>query len=879
MTSFRKLMAANRGEIAIRIFRSAHELGIRTVAIYSHEDRFASAPLKADEAYEVGKPGEPIRSYLNIDAIVELAKAKEVDAIHPGYGFLSENAEFARACAGRASRSSGRGPSSSTCWATRWRRASWPREAGVPVLSGSDAPVVPGKEAQAIAESLGYPVIVKASMGGGGRGMRVVESADALDAALDQARREAGTAFGVPDVFIEKFIQKAKHIEVQLLGDRHGNLVHLLRTRLLGSAPAPEDRRDRAGPQPRPDSPLGRSSTPPSQLGRHVAVRERRHGRVPGRCRDRRVLLHRGQSAHPGRAHGHRDRHRRRPGQEPDPDRPGQAALRPGDRPAHAGVGAGAGLCLPVPGDHRGPREQVHARLRPDHPLSLGRRPGHPDRRRTGDHRRDHHAVLRLAAGQDLRLRPPVHRRGPADGASPPGVPGARGQDQHPVPAQRARPSRVPRRRMHDAVHRRDSRALPFPDPAEPGDAALDLRRRDHGQRLSGRRAAGRTTRPTPEPEPPRFDSLSAPPPGFAPAVPGDGRRRVFALGPRAEAAARDRHDVSRRPPVAPGHARPHPRHAARRRRLRPALPGRLLDRDVGRRHLRHGHAVPQGRPLGTPGPASREDPQHPVPDAACAGRTPSATRAIPTTSSRRSSTRRPPPASTCSASSTRSTGSPTWSCRSRPSARPGLSARPPSATPATSSIPNGTKYDLTYYVGPGQGAGEARRQPDRDQGHGRPVQADGRRTADQGPARRGRRADPLPHPRHRRRAGGQRSARCRRRPRHRRRRRRLDGRPDLAAQLERDRRVAPVHPARHGRRSRGPDRDEPVLGRGPRPVRSVRVGPALARGRSLRARDARRPVHQSVSAGQGARPGRALARGLQGVYARSISSSATSSR
>ena len=122
MPEFRKLMAANRGEIAIRIFRSAHELGIRTVAIYSHEDRFAMHRLKADEAYEVGKPGEPIRSYLNIDAIIELAKEKSVDAIHPGYGFLSENADFARACDARVSPSSGPGPSSSTCSATRWRR-------------------------------------------------------------------------------------------------------------------------------------------------------------------------------------------------------------------------------------------------------------------------------------------------------------------------------------------------------------------------------------------------------------------------------------------------------------------------------------------------------------------------------------------------------------------------------------------------------------------------------------------------------------------------------------------------------------------------------------------------------------------------------------
>jgi len=227
MTVFHKLMAANRGEIAIRVFRSAHELGMRTVAIYSHEDRFATHRLKADEAYEVGTPGEPIRSYLNIGAIVELAKEKEVDAIHPGYGFLSENAEFARTCARAGIAFVGPPPALLDLLGDKVAARKLARDAGVPVLSGSDTPVLPGPEVRALAKSLGFPVIVKASMGGGGRGMRVVESADALDAALDQARREAGAAFGVPDVFIEKFIRKAKHIEVQLLGDRHGNLVHL----------------------------------------------------------------------------------------------------------------------------------------------------------------------------------------------------------------------------------------------------------------------------------------------------------------------------------------------------------------------------------------------------------------------------------------------------------------------------------------------------------------------------------------------------------------------------------------------------------------------------------------------------------------------------
>jgi pyruvate carboxylase len=227
MPEFRKLLVANRGEIAIRVFRSAHELGIRTVAIYSHEDRFAMHRLKADEAYQVGKPGEPIRSYLNIEAIVALAREKDVDAIHPGYGFLSENAGFARACNAAGITFVGPRAELLDLLGDKVAARKLAVEANVPVLSGSDEPVVPGPEAHRLAEALGYPVIVKASMGGGGRGMRVVEEPGTLENALDQARREAQTAFDCPDVFLEKFIRHARHIEVQLLGDRHGHLVHL----------------------------------------------------------------------------------------------------------------------------------------------------------------------------------------------------------------------------------------------------------------------------------------------------------------------------------------------------------------------------------------------------------------------------------------------------------------------------------------------------------------------------------------------------------------------------------------------------------------------------------------------------------------------------
>lgn len=222
----RKLLVANRSEIAIRVFRTATELGIRTVAIYSHEDRFALHRFKADEAYRVGHPGEPIRAYLDIAGIVALARQHEVDAIHPGYGFLSENASFARACTDAGLTFIGPAVAILEQLGDKVVARSIAQKAGVPVLPGSTA-VQTNEEAHTLAEKLGFPVMVKAAMGGGGRGMRVALSADKLDDALEQARREAGSAFGIPDVFLEKYIARARHIEVQLLGDRHGNLVHL----------------------------------------------------------------------------------------------------------------------------------------------------------------------------------------------------------------------------------------------------------------------------------------------------------------------------------------------------------------------------------------------------------------------------------------------------------------------------------------------------------------------------------------------------------------------------------------------------------------------------------------------------------------------------
>jgi len=223
-----KLMAANRSEIAIRVFRSAHEMGIRTVAIYSHEDRYALHRLKADESYPVGRPGEPLRSYLDIDNIIAVAKQCGVDAIHPGYGFLSENPEFARACDDAGIAFVGPPVEVLRRLGDKIEAREIAKAAGVPILSGGSKPIRSLRDARKLANNLGYPVMLKAAKGGGGRGMRVVMSDSELSEALVQAQREALTAFGSDHVFLEKFIARARHIEVQLLGDKHGNLLHLL---------------------------------------------------------------------------------------------------------------------------------------------------------------------------------------------------------------------------------------------------------------------------------------------------------------------------------------------------------------------------------------------------------------------------------------------------------------------------------------------------------------------------------------------------------------------------------------------------------------------------------------------------------------------------
>jgi pyruvate carboxylase len=227
MLKIRKILVANRSEIAIRVMRAAAELGIRTVAIYAAEDRFALHRFKADESYLVGEGKKPIAAYLDIDDIIRIAREAEVDAIHPGYGFLSENPDFAEACAKNGIAFIGPQPEVMRTLGNKVAARHAAVSADVPVMPATAALPHDLELAKKLAAEVGYPLMLKASWGGGGRGMRVIESEAELPGQLEVARREALAAFGNDEMYLEKLVRRARHVEVQLLGDTHGNLVHL----------------------------------------------------------------------------------------------------------------------------------------------------------------------------------------------------------------------------------------------------------------------------------------------------------------------------------------------------------------------------------------------------------------------------------------------------------------------------------------------------------------------------------------------------------------------------------------------------------------------------------------------------------------------------
>ncbi len=224
---FKKIMVANRGEIAIRVLRAISELHIRSVAIYTHEDRYSLHRYKADEAYQIGADTEPLKPYLDIEEIIAVAKENEVEAIHPGYGFLSENVQFVKRCIEEGIVFIGPHPEVMSQLGDKVKAKEVARAANVPVIEDNKQPLLDEQVAIAEAKRIGYPVIIKASAGGGGRGMRVVRDQESLIKSYNEAKSEAGKAFGDDTIFLEKYVENPKHIEVQILADNHGNIVHL----------------------------------------------------------------------------------------------------------------------------------------------------------------------------------------------------------------------------------------------------------------------------------------------------------------------------------------------------------------------------------------------------------------------------------------------------------------------------------------------------------------------------------------------------------------------------------------------------------------------------------------------------------------------------
>ena len=227
MSGFERILVANRGEIAIRVLRAAYEMGKATVAVFAEEDHLSLHRFKADESYRIGEGRGPVTAYLAVDDIIRVAVETESDAIHPGYGFLSESPEFAEACADAGIAFIGPRPKTLRLLGDKVSARAIAASAGVPTVPATDALPADTAEALAFVREVGFPGMLKASWGGGGRGMRIVETEDEFEAALLAARREADAAFGKDDIYLERFIRRARHLEVQVLADSHGRIVHL----------------------------------------------------------------------------------------------------------------------------------------------------------------------------------------------------------------------------------------------------------------------------------------------------------------------------------------------------------------------------------------------------------------------------------------------------------------------------------------------------------------------------------------------------------------------------------------------------------------------------------------------------------------------------
>jgi len=317
---FQKILIANRGEIAVRIIRACREMGIATVAVYSEADRDALHVRMADEAYCIG-PAASKDSYLNITNIMSIATLTEVDAIHPGYGFLAENADFAEICEQCNIAFIGPSPEAISRMGDKSEAKRTMKEAGVPVIPGSDGLVESVEEAVEIGRQIGYPIVIKATAGGGGKGIRIAANEDELVSQIVAAQQEAEKAFGDAGVYLEKYLTGMKHVEIQILADQHGNVVHLgERDCWVQRRRQKTDRRsalpDADGGSARQDGRgRGESGQGRRLCGRGNAGIFARAGRT--------VLFYGNEHAHSGGTPGDRANYRHRHRQANDPDRPG----------------------------------------------------------------------------------------------------------------------------------------------------------------------------------------------------------------------------------------------------------------------------------------------------------------------------------------------------------------------------------------------------------------------------------------------------------------------------------------------------------------------------------------------------------------------------
>ena len=346
---FKRVLIANRGEIAIRIARAAASLGVDSVAVFTRADSLSLHTKLAGSAREIG--GDAVRGYLDIEAVIAAAKASGSDCVHPGYGFLAENALFAERCKAEGLRFIGPSPASLKLFGDKVAARDFAQAQGIPVVPGAPK-LASSDEAKAKAKAIGYPVMLKASAGGGGRGMRAVTRPEEMDEAFARCQGEAEAAFGDRALFLEKIVPRPRHIEVQVLGDGQGNVVHLFERDC--SVQLRNQKVVEVAPAPNLDDGLRqRILADAVKLARAAQYVNAGTVEFLRQSRDRRALLHRVQSAHPGRAHHHRAGHGLRPGRGPVPHRRRRVARRArarrpeGGRHAarlrRAGAGRGAG--------------------------------------------------------------------------------------------------------------------------------------------------------------------------------------------------------------------------------------------------------------------------------------------------------------------------------------------------------------------------------------------------------------------------------------------------------------------------------------------------------------------------------------------------------